>query len=32
LHSIDLAQQRDRWWAFVNAAMNLCVPLNVGNL
>jgi hypothetical protein len=23
---IGLAQDRDRWWAFVNAAMNLCFP------
>ena len=23
---IDLAQHRDRWWALVNAAMNLRVP------
>ena len=23
---IDLAQNRDRWWALVNAVMNLWVP------
>ena len=23
---IDLAQDRDRWWALVSAVMNLCVP------
>ena len=28
---IDLAQDKDRWWAVVNAVMNLWVPLNVGN-
>jgi hypothetical protein len=26
-----LAQDRDRWWALVNFAMNLWVPLNAGN-
>jgi len=28
---IDLAQDRDRWRALVNKAMNLQVPYNVGN-
>jgi hypothetical protein len=28
---IDLAQDRDRWWALVNVIMNLQVLQNAGN-
>ena len=28
---IDMAQDRDRWWAVVSAVMNLRVPQNAGN-
>ena len=28
---IDLAQNRDRWQAFVKAVMNLQIPQNAGN-
>jgi hypothetical protein len=27
---VDLAQDRDRWWALVSAAMNLWVPKKCG--
>jgi len=28
---IELAQDRDRWWALVSTVMNLWIPQNVGN-
>jgi hypothetical protein len=28
---INVAQDRDRWWALMNAVMNLQVPYNAGN-
>jgi hypothetical protein len=29
--SIDLAEDRDRWWSLVNMVMNLQVAKNAGN-
>ena len=31
MDSIDLAPDKDRWWALVNAVMNLWVPYTAGN-
>ena len=31
MDSIDLAQNRERWWEHVNVVMNIWVPLNAGN-
>jgi hypothetical protein len=28
---IDMAQDKDRWWALVSAVMNLRVPQNAGS-
>jgi len=28
---IDLAKDRNRWWALVNAVMNFHISYNVGN-
>jgi hypothetical protein len=29
---IEIAWDRDRWWALVNVVMNIRVPQNAGNL
>jgi hypothetical protein len=31
MYWIDLAEDRDRWWAVVNVVMNYRVPQNTGN-
>lgn len=31
MDSIDLAQDSERWWVLVKAAMNLRVPQKAGN-
>ena len=31
INLIDLAEDKDRWWALVNAVMDLRVPLNAKN-
>jgi hypothetical protein len=31
MECIDMAQDRDRWWAFVKAAMNFQFLCNAGN-
>jgi hypothetical protein len=32
IYWIDLAQDRDQWWALVNAVMNLRIPYNASKL
>jgi hypothetical protein len=31
MYWIDLAENRDRWWALANVVINLQVPQNAGN-